>query len=87
MFNVVVGDDGQVLTAIQLAREANAIYKNGKKIFSPENYMGRSSRIGGRHCACRDGGMFKLSPITDEDVKKAGKRYMQCIYCGCWSHL
>lgn len=44
-------------------------------------------RLGGKHCNCTEGGVFKLYPENSKLVQEGGKRYMECVNCGDVSHL
>lgn len=61
--------------------------------FDTPKYKGKitndeiKKRITGDLCDCHGNGRFVLLPITDNDVQKDRKRYMQCKACGGWSEL
>ncbi len=75
------------LTPEQLAKEANALYKN-KTVFYPSDFRGPDSRIAGNgHCYCGGNGEFELLPLMHPDVIEGKKRYMICRKCGAVSHL
>jgi len=83
--NLVLNASGTRLSSIELAAEANKPYTRAR--FTPEDFSGNKNRLMGTHCNCRGNGVFKLLPESDPDVQASGKRYMQCSFCGCWSHL
>ena len=83
--NLVLNASGTILSSIELAAEANKLYT--RALFTPADFAGDTNRLKGDHCNCRGNGIFKLLPESDPDVQTSGKRYMQCTFCGCWSHL
>ena len=84
--NVVVNEHGKELTPLAMATAANAV--EGRPIFRPNDFQGENSRIAGKgHCMCKGNGYFKLLQLSHPDVQEGRKRYMQCMVCGCWSHL
>lgn len=84
--NRLYSETGTELTPLTMAAAANAVY--GKPVFSPADYEGAGSRISSPNmCNCNGNGQFKLLPVDHPDVRDGKKRYMQCMICGCWSHL
>jgi len=80
-------DSERPLSPQELAYEANAIYSNGYEPLSEWDFEGEGSRISGDLCDCAGDGTFLLTPVYSPSNLEGGKRYMQCMKCGCWSHL
>ena len=86
-------DENFHMTSWELAQWANTVNKIAGGKGTAFSSLDFPERLKGHHCSCgvtQEGftkGIFKLLPVTSEEVQSGGKAYMTCIKCGGWSHL
>lgn len=82
-----------ILSDSELAQWANDVHKIAGGKGNPFSSTDFPERLKGYHCDCgitEEGyskGEFILLSKETEDVREGGKAYMQCVKCGCYSHL
>jgi RecJ-like exonuclease len=85
--NLVV-ENGKVLSTKELFGkmcEVSPTLRNRIKAEDVDAFV--TGRIDCAICRCNGYGVFKLFPADAEIVQEGGKRYMQCMICGKYSHL